>query len=155
MRWRARSSTQPLAAMSNTLTVFRGFIVASFVAALAGATIDMLVPSLLPVELAAAYDAYTSEIPTLTLIIAIGLLSLVVLVGAIASSIGMYLLKPWSRRIATWTTLVSLPMYPPLGAVLYSGWAEMLLDISMTLWGAVLGMAWYSDLRTHFERHGR
>ena len=141
--------------MGNTLTVFRAFIVASFLTAFLGATIDLFVPSLVPAELSAAYDAYTSEMPSLTLIIAVGLLSVVVMVGAIASSIGMYLLKRWSRRMALWTTLLALPMYPPLGSVLYSGWAEMLLTVSMTLWGAVLAMAWYSELRTHFELHGR
>ena len=141
--------------MGNTLTVFRVFIVASFVTAFLGATIDLFVPSLIPAELSAAYDAYSSEVPSLVLIIAVGILSVVVMVGAIASSIGMYLLKRWSRRMALWTTLLALPMYPSLGPVLYSGWAEMLLTVSVTLWGAVLAMAWYSDLHTHFELPGR
>jgi hypothetical protein len=141
--------------MGNTLTVFRGFIVASFLTGLLGGTIDLIAPSLVPVELSTAYDAYTSELPSLALIIAAGIFWVVLLAGAIASSIGMFLLKRWSRRMAWWTTLLSLPMYPPLGSVLYSGWAEMLLTVSVTLWGAVLAMAWYSELRTRFEVHGR
>lgn len=142
--------------MNNTLTVFRAFIVASILTSLLGATLDLLVPSLIDVDLSAAYDTYTSEDPTsVALIIAMGVFALVLLVLAIASSIGMYLLKQWSRRLALWATLLSLLMYPPLGSTLSSGWAVMLVEISMMLWGAVLAMAWFSELRVHFEPPGR
>jgi hypothetical protein len=136
----------------RTLTLFRSLIIACLVLSVAGACIDFIIPGLLPANLDEAYDAYTSAEPNWTLVVVMGLLMLVILIFALISTIGLLVLRPWARPMAIWTTILSFPAYPFLGAAVYSGLAFMLLTMSMTMWGAALAMTFHSELRGHFER---
>jgi len=135
----------------NQIALFRSFILASIAMAVVGPSLDFFVPGLLPQQLGDAYDAYLAEEPALWLVVAVGAFSLVLLVGAVVGTVGLFLLKRWSRGFSLWLTAISTMSYPFLGPALYSGWAFMLTEVAMMLWGAVLAMAYFSELRVRFD----
>jgi hypothetical protein len=47
-------------------------------------------------------------------------------------------------------TTLGLLFHPVLGVSLQSGWAQLLLDVSTLLWGAVIAMSYVSSLRERF-----
>lgn len=138
--------------MQNPVTAFRTLIVASLVLSLVGGFIDLVVPALVPESLASAYEAYAlTEASHASLMIAAAV-SLGFMVLAVVATVGLLVLQPWARTLALWSTAVSFLAYPLLGAMLHSGFAAMLTDISMVLWGAALAMTFFSDLRSRFQR---
>ena len=137
--------------MQRLITIFRTIIVAGLILAIAGGLIDLLFPDLVPAQINDAYEAYSAGEAADTYLV-MGVLALFVLVVALVATVGLLLLKRWARPLAFWTTVVSTLSYPALGPYLYSGLGLMLTEASMMLWGAALAMAYFSDLRTHFER---
>jgi hypothetical protein len=137
----------------NQSTLFRFLVVASILLALLGPFVDLLVPGLLP---SALEDAYESHLATAELDIpfalAFGGFSLILLIGAVAGTVGLLLFKRWSRPFSLWLSVLSMPSYPLMGPVLYSGWSLMITGFSLMLWGAALAMAYFSDVSTRFER---
>ncbi|HEY0683863.1 MAG TPA: hypothetical protein VGD45_16140 [Steroidobacter sp.] len=137
----------------NQATMFRLFVVASFAMAILGEFLDYLIPGLIPTDLDDAYVAWTAaEEPTMSYVLALGALSLVLLIGAVAGMVGLLLFKPWSRWLSLWISVLAMLSYPFLGPSLYSGWATMLTEISMLLWGAALAMAYFGEIKVRFER---
>ena len=137
--------------MQRLITIFRTIIVAGLILAIAGGLIDLVFPDLVPAQINDAYEAYTIE-EAADIHIAMGFLALVVLIVVLVATVGLLLLKRWARALAFWVTVVSTLFYPFLGPYLYSGLGLMLTEASMLLWGAVLAMAYFSELRTYFER---
>lgn len=134
------------------VTIFRLMIVVGFCLAITGAFLDMVVPGIVPPVLEDAYDAYSAEEPEPAHLLLLGVLLLLVFIAGLASTIGLFFLKPWSRRVALWVTVLAVVIYPFFGASVCSGWASMLIDSSSMLWGAVLAMAFFSELKVHFEK---
>lgn len=133
-------------------TLFRSLILVGLAFSIIGSGLDFFVPSLVPTEITDAYDSYTdTQEPGLAWILTLGIGGLILIIVGIASTIGLLLFKPWSRRLALWLSVLSLLMYPLLGPVIYSGWAYMLLETSMVMWGAALAMAYFSELAVRFE----
>ena len=136
----------------NQSAIFRFLIVATIALAVLGGTVDLLAPGLLPSALDEAYEAYlATEEPTLSFVIALGGVSLVLLIGAVVGTIGLLLFKRWARWLSLWLSVLSALIYPFLGPVLYSGWATMFTETSMMLWGAALAMAYFSEIKVRFE----
>ena len=135
----------------NQLVVFRFLILASIALSLVGPWIDFFLPGLLPHGLGDAYDAYIAEEPALGFVVAAGAFSLIFFVGAVVGTVGLFLLKRWSRAFSFWLTVISTMSYPFLGPALYSGWAFMVNEVAMMLWGAALAMAYFSELRVRFD----
>ena len=135
--------------MPRTLTVFRTLLVGAFALGIVGGALDMVFRDLLPSDLAEVYEAYEPVASAHGFVLM--LLGLVLLVVDVVSSIGLLMLKRWARSLALWFTLLGLTATPFMGATLSSGWAGLLLDASMLLWGAALAMAYFSDLKRHFE----
>jgi uncharacterized transporter YbjL len=112
----------------------------------------MAIPSLVPKTLSDAYDTYVSaDIDWLSPII-LGIAAFGMAIAGIMGTIGLFLLKRWSRSLMLVVTVGAFACYPFLGAMVQSGWAYMLIEVSMTMWGAVLAMAYFSELKIHFER---
>lgn len=138
--------------MSQT-TIFRFLVVASIAAAVLGACVDTFVPSLLPAALGDAYEAYVAaEEPTMSHALVFGGLAIVLLVGVVIGTIGLLLFKPWSRSLSLWLSVLGTLSYPSLGPVVYSGWAAMLTETSMMLWGAALAMAYFAEIKVRFAK---
>ena len=137
----------------NQPTIFRALIVASVVIGVLGACVDFLVPELLPPVLEDAYDAYaTAEELSIPFILALAGFAVALVIGGVAGTIGLFLFKSWSRQLSLWLSVLATLTYPFLGPGVYSGWATMLTETSMMLWGAVLAMAYFSEVKVRFNR---
>ena len=138
----------------NQTAIFRCLILASIVLAIIGSLVDLCMPGLVPQELNDAYETYAAEEPSLWLVLTMGVAALIMLVGVVVGTIGLWLFKRWSRGLSFWVTVFSVVTYPFLGPVLYSGWALMLTELGVMLWGAALAMAYFSELRLRFDGEG-
>ena len=136
--------------MKDTEALFRLLIVGGFAIGLAGALIDLLIPALVPETLKTALESLDEEwsVPR---IVATGVLCMGGLVVGVASTVGLYLFKPWSRRLALVVTILGFSGYFLFGPTVQSALSTMLIDASMMIWGGVLAMAYYSDLGGRFK----
>ena len=135
--------------MSASVVFFRALLLMSVGLGLIGSFIDAIVPSLIPEPLHAAFEALP-DTPTPALVGA-GALVVITFGGTIAAIAGLLFFQPWSRTLAVAMTALSLLFYPLLGVSIQSGWAQLFLDLSTTLWGVVLAMSYFSSLSTKFE----
>lgn len=137
--------------MSATPHLFRWLLAANLFLALLASFVDVIFPSLIPQVLwdaQAKMSETDAESDSLAWWLAIGV---VLLTLAAASYLGLYLFKPWGRRLAVLTTLLAIPLYFPIGPVIQSAVSTLLLESAMIIWGAILAMAYFSPLKTRFE----
>lgn len=133
--------------------LFRAILLASLVLGIAGALLDMLIPSLLPQVFSNAhakleaetFDDYGITGVVLLIVACVGLLAL-----AIAGFVGLFLFKPWGRRLSVLSTLIGLPMSILLGPLSQSGWSLFLVEVSTILWGGALAIAYFAPLSVRF-----
>ena len=141
--------------MSNLDIFFRRLIIFSVATSLTSLLLDMLVPNSLPITLQHAYDMHADEhfgsMNTAFLLAGFAYICIVFLV-AIAATIGLYFFKAWARTASLWTTIIAAPMFPLVGVLVESGWAAMFTYASTIAWGAVLAVAYFSDVSRHFEQ---
>ncbi len=130
------------------VVLYRSLILASVIAGLVGSFLDLAFPQLVPESLATAFEALPP--PSVAAIISVSMLVLVTFGGAIAATIGLYLFQLWARPLALWMTVLGLLFHPLFDVSLQSGWAQLLLDVSSLLWGAVLAMSYTSSIRERF-----
>ena len=138
--------------MQNQVNMFRTLLVSSIVLSIVGAVIDSVFSGLVPESLSNAYETYAAAEASMISILIAGIVSLILLGVAIVATVGLLVLQRWARPLALWSTVVSFLMYPFLGALLQSGLAVMLAYVAMSLWGAALAMAYYSDVKSHFQQ---
>lgn len=129
--------------------LFRALLLASVVTGLAGSFIDLMIPSLIPESLSAAFEALP-ETPA-PAVFGASVLVLVTFGGTVAAIVGLYHFQYWSRPLAIVMSLLSLLFFPLLGVSIASGWSSLLLEVSTTLWGAVLAMSYVSSLSERFQ----
>lgn len=134
------------------IPIFRSVILGSICLAILGEFLDFFVPGTLPPALEDAYAAYSVQDVEQSLALVLGVLALLMAMAGIALTLGLLLLKPWSRSLALGVTILSCALYPLFGLTLYSGWAFLLVQASTLLWGMALAMAYFSDLKVHFEK---
>ncbi len=139
-------------AVPLTPALFRWLIVASLLIAVAGSTIDMVWPSLMPEPLAYALDevrtAQEWDMPATLLTGAL----MVVLIAGLAAMVALYQFRAWGRSLSLWGSVISFPLLLWSGPEVASSWASVLLDVSMMLWGAVMAAAYWGPLATRFEQ---
>ena len=135
----------------SAVTFFRAMLLGSVVTGLAGSFVDVVFPSLVPQSLSAAFDALPETPPSA--VFGASVLILVTFGGTVAAIVGLYHFQSWSRPLALTMSLLSLLFFPLLGASIASGWSSLLLEISTTLWGAVLAMSYVSSLSERFQAH--
>jgi urea transporter len=135
--------------MSSSVVFFRALLLTSVGLGLIGSFIDTIFPSLIPQPLQTAFEALP-DTPTPALVGA-GALVVITFGGTIVAIAGLLFFQPWSRTLAVSMTALSLLFYPLLGVTIQSGWAQLFLDLSTTLWGVVLAMSYFSSLSTKFE----
>lgn len=133
----------------SAVTLFRALLLASVVTGVAGSFIDLVFPSLIPQPLSAAFDALPET--SAPAVFGASVLVLVTFGGTVAAIVGLYHFQSWSRPLAVVMSLLSLLFFPLLGVSIASGWSSLLLEISTTLWGAVLAMSYVSSLSGRFE----
>jgi urea transporter len=130
---------------------FRGILLASLILGLAGGLLDLVVPSLLPQPLLDAQASHEEAELSMAHAIAFGVASIVLVVGAVVALVGLWTFRRWAPRLAVGVTVLAFVVYPFLGHDLSSALASTLNEISATLWGVVLAMAFLPPLRDRFE----
>lgn len=135
--------------MPASVVLFRALLVASVVTGIVGGFLDTVFPGLVPESMAKAFEDLPPP-PTLALFGA-GALVLVTFGGFVAAVAGLYFFQPWARQLAVWMTVLGFLFDPLLGVSMQSGWAQMLLELSSVLWGAVLAMSFVSSVSSRFS----
>lgn len=69
-----------------------------------------------------------------------------------ASAIGLYRLQPWARQLGLLTSALAVAAFSSLGEVIYSGFAFAMVQVAAALWGAVLVMAYFSEVSRCFAK---
>ena len=134
--------------MTPAATLFRALLIASVVTGCSGAFLDLVFPGLIPESMQKAFEELPA--PSGPALFGAGALLFVTFGGAVASVIGLYAFQPWARPLAVWMTVLGFLFHPLLGVSMQSGWAQLLLDLSSVLWGAVLAMSFVSSLGDRF-----
>jgi hypothetical protein len=138
--------------MKAEVRTLRILIILAFALALIGPLSDLFFPELVPKLLLDARDSYEQSQEWSLIEISVMLISaLGGLLLAAVSTIGLFMLKPWGRKVTLWLTVAAPFSYPLLGPTLESGWATACSIASSTIWGVVLAMTYFSDLTTHFD----
>jgi len=110
-----------------------------------------LIPNLYSQELAFAYNTepenWLTSNPWMVFSIATPLLVL-----GIAGILGLYLFKSWGRTLSIYTTLVTAILFLFFGPTLESAVESSFSYVSTLLWGAILGIAYYSPLSSSFVK---
>jgi len=135
--------------MSSAVKLFRGLLIASIVTGLVGSVIDQQFTALIPPAVLKAVKDLPE--PSDSTVVLSSLLVLITFGGIVGSIIGLFQFKPWSRGLAVTMTLLQLLFYPLGGVWVQSGWSALLLDLSSTLWGAVLAISYVSSISKLFE----
>jgi hypothetical protein len=129
-------------------SVFRLFVVLSFLLPLVAMAVDALFPSLISRALTEAVQADAGR-PWLESWWSI-VVTVVLVAAALAGSVGMLLFKRWARSLSLWSTAFVLVYLPFIGSIVESGLAASLYEASSMLWGAALAAAYFSSLRERF-----
>ncbi len=79
--------------------------------------------------------------------------AVLLLVPWVAAFVGLLRLKRWGRALALYVTALSLIALPTFGPTLTSGLETAFVEAAAMCWGAVLALAYFSDVREHFEKH--
>lgn len=135
--------------MPASVVLFRALLIASLVTGLIGSFLDITFPQLVPVSMNEAFEALPPP-PSLALFGA-GLLVFITFGGVVLAVIGLYLFQAWSRPLALLMTALGLLFHPLLGVAMQSGWAQLFLETSTLLWGAVLTMSYLSSVSARFD----
>jgi hypothetical protein len=80
------------------------------------------------------------------------MLYLVVFALLITGWIGLWKLRPWSRRVYTIAQILGLFATPMLGPQVSHGIESMLNELTILTAGVTLGLVWFSPLAVHFGR---
>jgi len=138
----------PASAVPASVVLFRALLIASVATGVAGSFLDLAFPALIPESMAKAFEALPP--PSSLALFGAGVLVLITAGGIVTTVVGLYLFQPWSRTLAIWMTALGLLFNPLFGISMQSGWAQLLLDVSSVLWGAVLAMSYVSSLSSRF-----
>jgi hypothetical protein len=135
--------------MSSAIKLFRGLLIASIATGLLGSMIDQQFTALIPPTVLKAVKDLPE--PSDSTVVLSSLLVLITFGGIVGSIVGLFQFKPWSRGLAVAMTLLQLLFYPIGGVWVQSGWSALFLDLSSTLWGAVLAISYVSSISKLFE----
>lgn len=137
-----------------TAAGFRWLVVAAWLLAVAGASLDALCPALLPEGMRLAWEAWEEaplwlpDAPWALALLA-GALGALLLLG-LAACVAMCRFRAWGRSASLWITVLALPLGVWAGPGVQSGWSTALLDAAAMLWGAALAAAYWSPLARRF-----
>ena len=129
-------------------TSFRTLLFLSLAVSIASIAVDFLLPSLIPEQLRVAQEAEDADLSNTALFATIGI-GLAMFVVVVATYVGLYRFAAWGRSLALWFTVAALAATPFLGAWVQSGLGVALMELSSTLWGALLAVAYFGPAATH------
>ena len=130
---------------------FRVFVVLSLALGLLGAFIDMLIPSLLPVQFHEAQTVHDDAMSMTQLGVGL-LLGLPGTLLLLTATFGLYFFRSWAPRAALIGTAMTLVALPTLGVSGHSGLSQALSHAASYAWGASLVVAHIEPYRVWFTR---
>jgi hypothetical protein len=140
--------------MKPSERLFRSLIIASVLTACASGVIDYLFPDLIPPALQTVKPSVTFDTLRIADIV-LAVACIPIGLSMIASIIGLYQFRPWAPRLALYTTVGLVALFPFISFSVNSGWAGMFGVIDSLLWGAVITMAYFSPIHSKFLKNGR
>ena len=129
--------------------VLRGLVIAEWVLILAAIAFGML--TTLPPELQAYLDADT-ERPLSTLESVVLPAGVLLVVGALVASVGVYFLRAWARPLYLGCAVLGLSLMPLLGPTIYGAVDGAVSDLASAVQGAILALLYFSEASGHFNR---
>lgn len=130
-----------------TPNLFRGLVIASFVAGAAGLGLD--------IALSPPSEAEPAECDLLIKCIGFLAAVLVIVFSYFAAVIGLLWFRWWARPLYLWGTCLSLLLIPFLGNTEVGGPADALFELTTLLEGAVIAAAYWSSISGRFARPAR
>jgi hypothetical protein len=127
-----------------TRTTFRILLVASAAIGVLSSVVDLVFPSIIPEPLAIAQQLYDNSTPSSGFTIALAIINVI---GVVASYVGLYRFRLWGPGSGLVFTAAGILVIPFVDPSVSSGWTMAALELSATLWGAVLAIAYFSPLR--------
>lgn len=121
-----------------------------FISILASAY-DYIWPDIL-VEKTMAYVLEIEPEMSIEQLIIVAVLTVIAIIMALASFVGLMLFKSWSRYVYSIGFSVVFLLYPIIGISVYSGISQIFYDLSMVLSGIIIGLIYTSPLSEHFEK---
>ena len=132
------------------LTVLRTLIIVELVSALLGIYADIALQSTFPRELQ-VYLFTQSQGPFSTGEALKVVVLVAFIVALVVAWVGLWFVKRWSRTLYVTVVIISLVLTLFLGPVVTSALAAALYSISSLAAGVMLGLLWFSELRSTFE----
>ena len=126
-------------------------LILCYALSLAAAAVDSVYfPAQVSDELAAAYarEALPPFVYSPAVFLSLAAASLAAIV---IPPVALFFFKKWGRWLGVCTTIVMLVALPFLGPSLSSGMGTAILQLSATLWGAVLALAYFSSVGPDFR----
>jgi hypothetical protein len=130
------------------ITALRALIVVEFVSNLLAISADLALESTFPEPLQEFLLTREQGPLSAATLLVFGAL----FIALVVSWISLWLLKPWARMLYTAVVIIFLVFTLFLGPVVTSSPGEVLSTISTLASGVILGLVWFSELRTRFER---
>ncbi|WP_444884620.1 hypothetical protein [Microbulbifer sp. PSTR4-B] len=87
-----------------------------------------------------------------TKLVVAGALAVLAIIMALVSVVGLLLFKSWARHVYAAGFVAAFALYPFMGVTVYSGFSQVLYDISMVLSGVLLALMYYSPVARHYEK---
>jgi hypothetical protein len=118
--------------------------------------IDITAPALVPEVIRFAEEQYWNQVSTGGFVFRLSIFVLYV-VASLVAFVGLYLFKRWARTANLVLAALVVIVSPALGHLVLSGLAHGLGELALLLWGAVLGLAYFSPISERFapSSHGR
>ncbi|MHC1551219.1 hypothetical protein [Phyllobacterium sp. K27] len=126
-------------------------LILCYIATLAATAVDAVYfPAQVSEELAAAYA--TEALPPFAVNPVIFLpLAAASLAAIVVPPVALFFFRKWGRWFGACMTIIIFVALPFLGPSLSSGFGTALLQLSATLWGAILALAYFSPLSRDFS----
>lgn len=87
-----------------------------------------------------------------TKLVAAGVLAVVSIIMVLVSLVGLLLFKSWARHVYAAGFVAAFALYPFMGIAVYSGFGQVLYDISMVLSGVLLALMYHSPVALYYEQ---
>jgi hypothetical protein len=134
-----------------TIAQYRLLLIVFLITGICGGLLDLVFPGLLPEPFHDAQRAHDDSLSSSRL--TVFMVSALATVGlGIASTYGLFVLRPWAPRLALITTVLAVLIWPLSGPMAESGLAAALNYLSSYLWGAAVVLANVPPLKGLFQR---
>ena len=136
--------------MHNATQVLRYLVITEWVLIFASVAIGISLEGALPPELQAYIDADAERPPSIVEYV-VGVVGVIVIVGAVVASAGVYFLRAWARSLYLGCAVLGLLLIPFLGPTIYGAIDGAVSILASGVQGAIVALLYFSDASEHFQ----